>query len=177
VVSTFVVIIFFWFLLRKIEFIAPFPPPFFFLIYIFFLLHSGNLYDCSILLHVALLLKTFVEFFFITFECCILCISVTFCYFLGCFISFCKGLNLVPCNTTTLLLFLQQKTLLMYCEELVQLLVRHEQCVVIVCCCLHHNKQKPKNMSLNDHCTIKHIRKELTITQKTTTKKTKYQTK
>ncbi len=69
--------------------------------------------------------------------------------------------------------FYNKKTLLMYCEELVQLLVRHEQCVVIVCCCLHYNKQKPKNVSLDDHYTIKHIRKELIVTQKTTTKKTK----
>jgi hypothetical protein len=30
---------------------------------------------------------------------------------------------------------------------------------------------KAKKMSSNDHCTIKHIRKEFTITQKTTTKK------
>jgi hypothetical protein len=59
----------------------------------------------------------------------------------------------------------------MYCEELVQLLVKHEQCVVIICCCLHHNKRKPKTMSSDNHCTIKHIRKEFTITQKTTTKK------
>jgi hypothetical protein len=89
--------------------------------------------------------KKIVDFLkIITFECCILCICATFCYFLVFVISFCKGLNLASCNTTTLLLFLQQKTLLMYCEKLVQLLVRHEQCVVIVCCRLHQNKQKPK---------------------------------
>ncbi len=105
-VATSVVIIFFSCYRGKPSLLHPSPPPPPFLlpyIYISSFIVATFMVVFFCMLHC--FLNVFLEkILFITFECYILCIHTTFCYFLGCFISFCKGLNLVLCNTNNIVI-------------------------------------------------------------------------